>query len=193
MMRLTASRAARIVVPTQVVLDQFAELVDAGAPLAVTPWGVDHLPREPEGLDRGFLLYVGQARVHKRVDALVDAYAASGAYRAGVPLVLVGRDFGPGGAGAKLLREHACAHRVMLLDAVDDALLAALYARAIALVHLASHEGYGFPPLEALAAGARHCERHSDAARSPRRSGGFRARRGHRLGGGRHRPGHVHA
>ncbi|MGW0664414.1 glycosyltransferase [Streptodolium elevatio] len=155
MMRLTASRAARIVVPTQVVLGQFAEFVDAGAPLAVSPWGVDHLPREPDDLDRGFLLYVGQARVHKRVGALVDAYAASDAYRAGVPLVLVGRDFVPGSAGAEQLREHPCAHRVMLLDTVDDALLAALYARAIALVHLASHEGYGFPPLEALAAGAR--------------------------------------
>lgn len=155
MMRLTATRAAGIVVPTRVVFDQFTELVDAKAPLTVTPWGVDHLPRQPPDLNREFLLYVGQARVHKRVDALLDGYAASGAYRAGVPLVLAGRDFGPESVGAQLVRAHVCAPEVMLLSAVDDVLLATLYARAIALVHLAAHEGYGFPPLEALAAGTR--------------------------------------
>jgi glycosyltransferase involved in cell wall biosynthesis len=36
---------------------------------------------------------------------------------------------------------------------VPDAALAVLYTRATALVHLADHEGFGFPPLEALALG----------------------------------------
>lgn len=155
MMNLTAARATRIIVPTHSVREQFADHVTRAAPLTVSPWGADHLRLDSMDLDRGFLLYVGQARRHKRVDALIDAYAASGAYHSGIPLVLVGRDFAPHGVGAALVRGRACAHRVVLLDAVGDELLSVLYARAIALVHPAAHEGYGFPPLEALGAGAR--------------------------------------
>lgn len=39
------------------------------------------------------------------------------------------------------------------LGEVSDADLVALYSRAAVLVHLAQHEGFGFPPLEALAHG----------------------------------------
>ncbi len=41
------------------------------------------------------------------------------------------------------------------LGEVGDISLARLYAGAAAVVHLAEHEGFGFPPLEALSLGTR--------------------------------------
>jgi glycosyltransferase involved in cell wall biosynthesis len=170
MMRLAAERAARIVVPTRTVEQQVRAMVAGDAPLLRSPWGADHLSDLPDlpdlpghlgqpglaGREAGALvLYVGQARGHKQFGALLDGYAASRASACAVPLVCAGNDFAPGGPGAATVRAHPAADRVVLLGPVGDALLAGLYARAAALVHLAAYEGFGFPPLEALACGSR--------------------------------------
>ncbi len=167
MMRLAAERAARIVVPTRTVERQFRTMVAGDAPLLHSPWGADHLSGLLGHPDRpgrpgpggsgsgGLVLYVGQARAHKQLGALLNGYAASRASADAVPLVCVGQDFAPDGPGAAAVRAHPAADRVVLLGPVGDALLAGLYARAAALVHLAAYEGFGFPPLEALACGSR--------------------------------------
>ena len=46
------------------------------------------------------------------------------------------------------------AENVLELGRVDRANLPALYSRALALLHPSLHEGFGLPPLEAMAAGA---------------------------------------
>jgi glycosyltransferase involved in cell wall biosynthesis len=129
----------------------------------VSPWGIDHAdcdranfafsPTEaPQPIER-YLLYVGQARSHKGFGALLGGYRRSGAAQAGVRLVCVGSDFAAGAGGASLL---ACLGDAgVAKGVVDDAALHDLYSRADALVHLAEHEGFGFTPLEALAAGTR--------------------------------------
>ncbi|GAA3775106.1 hypothetical protein GCM10022225_73680 [Plantactinospora mayteni] len=160
MMAHLAATASRIVVPTETVAGQFRTAVRADAPLRVSSWGSDHLlaaPVPPDGAappPHEFVLYVGLARAHKRIGAVLDAYARTASRRRGVRLVLVGGDFAPGGPGTALVADHPVAADAVLLGAVDDSMLQALYLRAGAVVSLSASEGFGFPPLEALAAGA---------------------------------------
>jgi alpha-1,3-rhamnosyl/mannosyltransferase len=107
------------------------------------------------GLDGEYLLYVGNFRPHKNVGALLAAYAALPApLRRRVPLALAGAP----GAGAAPLKAVAAARglteAVRFLGAVPDADLPALYAGATLFCFPSLAEGFGLPPLEAMACGA---------------------------------------
>jgi glycosyltransferase involved in cell wall biosynthesis len=156
MLALAVARAQAVVTPTAAVARELQRVIPAAAIKArISPWGVDHLPA-PAGtvaVPRPYLLYVGQARPHKGLPALLDAVGRTAVYRAGAHLVLAGRDFTSDSAATVQARDTLDAPRVHPLGEVTDRLLALLYVHAIALLHLAAHEGFGFPPLEALAAG----------------------------------------
>ncbi len=104
---------------------------------------------------RGYILHVGTLEPRKNVAGLVEAYARLGeGLRARHPLVLAGA----GGAGAAEARRRAgaCGLRrgdVRFLGYVDDATLPALVAGAAVLAYPSFHEGFGLPPLEAMACG----------------------------------------
>ena len=96
-------------------------------------------------LPERFLLWVGgldPPDPRKGVEQLARSVAA----RDGLPLVLTGR----AGPDASAL---AAPGRVELTGRVGDEELAALYTLAGALVFPSSDEGFGLPPLEALACG----------------------------------------
>jgi glycosyltransferase involved in cell wall biosynthesis len=162
MLMLASVRAAHIVVPTETVRRQLANAVGHHAPLAVSPYGIDHCNVKPTwpvnvqgGRDNGrYLLYVGQARRHKGLPALLEAYERSRARRQGIRLVCVGSDFAPEAPETRPARAWL-GNEVSAVGAVSDGALAALYAGAEALVHLADHEGFGFTPLEAMSCGTR--------------------------------------
>lgn len=159
--RMTAHAAATataVLTPTRTVAAHLPEAVGHSVPATAVPWGTDHLSgvgRKPsprvDGLRvGGYVLYVGQARSHKGLPILMEAFRRSAAQRQGLKLVLAGRDFAPGSSAIDGLDEHA-----VPVGEVDDLSLARLYAGAAAVAHLAEHEGFGFPPLEALSFGAR--------------------------------------
>jgi glycosyltransferase involved in cell wall biosynthesis len=148
---LAVQRAVRVIVPTQTVADDaianlgiVAEriVVIPEAPAAVLRRRSEEevqVVRERYELPERYLLWVGALRTpdpRKRVAALVRAHRT-------LPLVLVG----PAGRWAKELPG------VKLTGAVEDDELAAIYTGAHALVFPSDDEGFGLPPLEALACG----------------------------------------
>jgi alpha-1,3-rhamnosyl/mannosyltransferase len=148
---LAVQRAVRVIVPTQAVAeDAMQQLGIAPDRLVVIPEApASSLRPRPEeevqqvreryALPEQYLLWVGAMRTpdpRKRVAALAKA-------ERNMPLVLVG----PAGRWARELPG------VKLTGAVSDDELAAIYTGAHALVFPSDDEGFGLPPVEALACG----------------------------------------
>ncbi len=106
------------------------------------------------GVSGDYLMYVGNFKPHKNVKALLDAYV-----RLPQPLqnrcrlLLCGYldAFGEGVRRAAAAR--SIERRVVFPGAVPDEDLPALYSGASAFVFPSLYEGFGIPPLEAMACG----------------------------------------
>ena len=105
---------------------------------------------------RRFLLYVGGLSPHKNLARLIEAFADGAP--PDVDLVLVG-DFGdvflthvP--ALREIVAKRGLGDRVNFTGYVPDDDLAHVYSRAYALVQPSLMEGFGLPPVEAMACGA---------------------------------------
>ena len=100
---------------------------------------------------RPYLLFVGERGGHKNWAGLLAAYAGSPALRAAFDLVAVGgRGFTT--AEATAIAAAGLADQVHRRDA-SDLELQRLYAEAAAFLYPSLYEGFGIPPLEAMAAG----------------------------------------
>ena len=98
-------------------------------------------------LNRPYVLLLGSAAKHKNVDIVVQQAQALDA--AGIDLVIAGaasRIFASGTAAVHQPNVHQ-------IGFVGDDELAALYERALCLVFPSKTEGFGIPPLEAMAKG----------------------------------------
>jgi glycosyltransferase involved in cell wall biosynthesis len=103
-------------------------------------------PRYDPGF--AYILYVGNFKPHKNVNRLLDAYARLD--YPGLRLLLTGH-----GTPQLLaiIRALALEERVHFTGYVDDRRLAELYRGALLLVQPSLMEGFGLPPLEAMACG----------------------------------------
>ncbi len=111
------------------------------------PFGLDG-PRHAPGYD--YLLYVGSRKPHKNLPRLLRAFAISGV-RKDVRLVLVS-----GSSDTALENEIArlgLSGVALCRTCTSDGELAALYRGALAFVFPSLYEGFGLPPLEAMACG----------------------------------------
>lgn len=147
--------AARVIVPARTVADDAERLLGipperietmayAAAP-SFRPIAEPRALLERLELPEHFLVWVGgldPPDPRKGVEALAAAVRASD----GLPLVLAGRT----GPAARAL---AAPGRVTLAGRLSDEELAALLSAAEALVFPSADEGFGLPPLEALACG----------------------------------------
>lgn len=99
-----------------------------------------------------YLLFVGARGGYKNFDRFLRAMAASARLRADFDLIA----FGGGRFSAAELDAIQsmgfCAHQVRHVGG-DDALLGRLYGNASAFVYPSIYEGFGIPPLEAMAYG----------------------------------------
>lgn len=155
--RLSARRATRVVANSKSTRDQVIKLFDLDpARVSVVYPGADHLAAvKPTPLDLGlpsrYALFVGQTEPHKNVALLLDAW------RAGVPEDLHLVICGPAGRDDAQLRARAAApdlrSRVHFLGLLGDQELARVYEDAQLFVLPSLGEGFGFPPLEAMARG----------------------------------------
>ncbi len=97
-----------------------------------------------------FLLYVGARRGYKQFETLARAYGAW-VGRQDTDLVVVGGAWTTG--ELELLGELSIGEKVRLLSGLDDATLAGLYRRSLALVFPSLYEGFGIPVVEAMSVG----------------------------------------
>jgi len=160
-----AARRARLVIAdSQAARDDIVALlgVDPGrvrvVPLGVSP-GYAPPPgaeveafRRAAGLPAGYVLYVGARKRHKNVGVVLEALARLG--DAAPPLVLAGPPWSPDDPLARAARGLGIDGAVRFSgDLHDDAAMARLYAGASMLVQPSLIEGFGLPPLEAMACG----------------------------------------
>jgi glycosyltransferase involved in cell wall biosynthesis len=110
--------------------------------------------RERYQLTSPFILYTGNIKPHKNLDRLIEAYA--GLRRHGVEgykLMIIGDEVSKYPNLRRLVHRFQLHQHVRFLGFVSDATLAALYRLATVFVFPSLYEGFGLPPLEAMAAG----------------------------------------
>lgn len=155
----SARRARRVITDSQFSRAEIvAHIGIDDARIRVIPLGVDAFDstrpvsaaaREP------MVLYVGSVFARRRVDRLIEAFDLVADRVPSATLQIAGenRTSHPR-LDLDALRQR-CRHadRIHIRSYVDDQTLASLYERASVLAFLSEYEGFGFTPLEALAAG----------------------------------------
>ncbi|MDA8153043.1 MAG: glycosyltransferase [Acidithiobacillus sp.] len=106
------------------------------------------------GDERRFFLFLSTLEPRKNLAGLLAAYTALPvAIRRAHPLVLVGQMGWQETNFAAILTGMLARGEVRMLGYLRDELLPALYRRALALVYPSLYEGFGLPPIEAMATG----------------------------------------
>ena len=109
--------------------------------------------RERYGLPERFILTVGAGRPHKNVETLVEAFARLDPSLA--PALVIGGELDPrfpDGVSARI-HAHGIVSRVIRPGMIQEADLPVVYSLADVFVFPSLIEGFGLPPLEAMACG----------------------------------------
>jgi glycosyltransferase involved in cell wall biosynthesis len=110
--------------------------------------------RERFQLDHGFVLYAGTIKPHKNLVRLIEAFAAlrKGPFEE-LKLLIIGDEISKLPALRRAVHSHKLHKHVRFLGFVPDETLAVLYRLAAVFVFPSLYEGFGLPPLEAMASG----------------------------------------
>lgn len=108
------------------------------------------------GVGDNFLLTVGTLEPRKNLSVLVSAFAevATARPQSNVQLVIAGSRGWLSGPLFQAIRKSPVSNRIVLTDYLHDDDLQALYSSCRAFVYPSIDEGFGLPPLEAMACGA---------------------------------------
>ena len=153
-------RADAVIAVSENTADDLVELFDMqrsrirvvphGVSQKMRPMGADELAdaRARLGLPERFILFVGTVEPRKNLETLLDAWVLM---RDRPDLVVVGS----WGWRYEAIRDKMArlGPRLHHLDSVDPDQLPAIYNLARVLAHPAWYEGFGLPPLEAMACG----------------------------------------
>jgi len=167
MMRMSARRSRRVLTVSQASKDDILHYLgvpaakveviynalDERLALVPTPDEVDRV-RQRFLLTSPFILYAGNIKPHKNVDRLIEAFSIL--RRRGVEdvkLLIIGDEISKYPNLRRLVHRFQLHQHVRFLGFVPDATLAVLYRLASVFVFPSLYEGFGLPPLEAMAAG----------------------------------------
>jgi glycosyltransferase involved in cell wall biosynthesis len=111
--------------------------------------------RERYQLDDPFILYAGNIKPHKNLERTIEAFhmlRRDGRF-AQVKLVIIGDEIAKYAALRHAVHRHKLHKYVRFFGFVPDRTLAILYRLAAVFVFPSLYEGFGLPPLEAMASG----------------------------------------
>jgi glycosyltransferase involved in cell wall biosynthesis len=165
MIRLAARRAARILTVSEASKRDILHYTGVRPEkIVVVHNGIDArfaTPPDPEALERvrmrfalthPFVLYVGNIKPHKNLERLIEAFAIA---RSGGPedlrLVMIGDEISKYPALRQSVHRHRLDKHVRFFGFQPAATLVAFYRMARAFVFPSLYEGFGLPPLEAMA------------------------------------------
>lgn len=171
-------RAARVIADSAATRDDLVRLFGVpAARIEVVPLAVDHVGPRPDdaercavlrryGLPERFTLFLGALEPRKNLPVLLAAFA--GVRQAGTARALV---LAGAGTPQHVATLRAAAQRLGLREGrdfwlpgpIEDADLPALYASCDVFVYPSLYEGFGLPPLEAMAFGAPVVAAHGSA------------------------------
>lgn len=156
---IISRRAAAILCDSRFTYDEWLRFYRRTQDVHVIPLGVepgffdarpgaaDHLTPNP------YLLYVGNVKPHKNLRRLIEAFLQ---IKDRIPhdLVIAGKMEGLRSADRAIPGLVAAGgERIRMTGRISQAEIEALYAGADLFVFPSLYEGFGFPPLEAMAAG----------------------------------------
>jgi glycosyltransferase involved in cell wall biosynthesis len=134
--------------------------------IAVTPLAVDphfgpqstsaiEAVRRKYHLPARYVLYCGSNKPHKNLPRLIAAMSKSAGpnQRSGIHLVVAGAWDTRYPEAQRLVNRLGLRERVHFIGPVSDADLPALYSGALVFAFVSEYEGFGLPPLEAMACG----------------------------------------
>jgi alpha-1,3-rhamnosyl/mannosyltransferase len=161
--RLAVRRARRVIAISQSAAAGLTALYRIPAErISVTPLAVDpaFAPPSPAavavvraryGLPEHYALSLSSNKPHKNIETLVAAWALPGI---DAPLVIAGRRDPRYCTAEARARDLGLGDRMRFIGEVAEADLPALYGGAALFIFPSLYEGFGLPPLEALACGA---------------------------------------
>lgn len=159
-----AKRASRIITPSNSIKKELCEGFDIPPDkVAVTPEAprpVFKRREDPEllrrlGIEGDFVLFVGTIEPRKNLRRLVKAFDQMLRNTSLSPKLVIA-----GGIGwmmddfVSFIEEKGVADRVCLTGYLQDEELCTLYSACTAFIYPSLYEGFGLPPLEAMACGA---------------------------------------
>ncbi|MFH0925329.1 MAG: glycosyltransferase family 1 protein [bacterium] len=103
---------------------------------------------------RDYLLYVGNFKPHKNLTNLIKSFnILYNTYSKNYDLILAGGNLDEQPDLKNLVRQYSLSHVVKSLGYISLKELPPLYSNATLFIYISLYEGFGFPPLEAMACG----------------------------------------